>query len=149
MGTPPALLHGTVVAWEDRGILICGHPGEGKSSLALECIDHGAELVADDVVLIRPENEALTAFAPDTLQGCLALRELGILTFPFISEVKLCWVVELSDSLGRDLWMHEGLTLPRIYMPRHYPARLALLRTITHSKATWLPEDWTPLRRRA
>lgn len=41
-------LNGTGVAVGDRGILILGAPGTGKSGLALNLLALGAELVADD-----------------------------------------------------------------------------------------------------
>ena len=41
-------LHATCVTLGDRGMLITGPSGIGKSDLALRLIDGGAKLVADD-----------------------------------------------------------------------------------------------------
>ena len=41
-------VHGTCVEINGEAILIKGDPGVGKSSLALQLIDRGALLIADD-----------------------------------------------------------------------------------------------------
>ena len=42
-------IHGTCVAVEGAGVLLCGPSGSGKSDLALRLIDGGALLVAADL----------------------------------------------------------------------------------------------------
>lgn len=150
--TPP--LHGSVIAWEGRGVLILGAPGAGKSSLALECIDQGAQLVADDAVLLRSESNSLYASAPHTIRGHLALRELGILHMPWIDQSRLELVVQLGERLARNGWQFSSLILPCLHMPRDYPARLAVIRQSllmqeTSSGLSWLAEDWHPMQRSA
>ena len=46
------LIHGTCVTLKGKAVLLRGEPGIGKSSLALDLIDRGAPLVADDQVNI-------------------------------------------------------------------------------------------------
>ncbi len=46
-------LHASAVAVDGRGCLITGASASGKSTLALEMIALGAELVADDRVDVR------------------------------------------------------------------------------------------------
>jgi hypothetical protein len=150
--SPP--LHGCVIAWEGRGVLILGAPGIGKSSLALECINHGAQLVADDAILLRREGAILLASAPQTIKGHLALRELGIIHMPFLEQVPLALAIQLGERLARDQWRLNSLTVPCLHMPRDYPARLALIRQSLFameksSGMAWLPEDWHPMQRSA
>lgn len=92
-------LHGVMIRYQDSGILICGEPGIGKSSLALELIQHGAILIADDVVDFAVEENVLMAHCPDLLSGLLHTRELGLMdireifdnnTWKASSRVDLC-----------------------------------------------------------
>jgi hypothetical protein len=46
-------LHGSSVATRHGGIAILGSKGRGKSSLAVACMDAGAELAGDDVAVLR------------------------------------------------------------------------------------------------
>lgn len=46
-------LHATAVRFGDRCILIAGHRGMGKSTLAAACLAQGAELVSDDLTPIQ------------------------------------------------------------------------------------------------
>ncbi len=46
-------LHGSSVATGHGGIAILGSKGRGKSSLAVACMDAGAELAGDDVAVLR------------------------------------------------------------------------------------------------
>jgi hypothetical protein len=45
-------LHASAVALGDRAIAFCGPPQMGKSTLAAFCVDAGARLVADDVLVV-------------------------------------------------------------------------------------------------
>lgn len=138
---PP--LHGTCIAWQGQGVLILGEAGSGKSGLALELIDLGAQLVADDAVLLRSDSYKLTAFAPENLKGCLALRQLGILEFPSLAETVLSLAVQLGESLHRDELTLHGVLLPSLHIPRHYSPRLALIRQVLQG-ALWKSEEWRP-----
>lgn len=54
-------LHASAVALGKSAIAFCGPPGMGKSTLAAACVDAGASLVADDVlvVAIDPDNAVM------------------------------------------------------------------------------------------
>jgi hypothetical protein len=45
-------LHASAVAIDGKAIAFCGPPGMGKSTLAAFCVDAGARLVADDVLVV-------------------------------------------------------------------------------------------------
>lgn len=70
-------VHGVMVCIKGHGVLITGTAGIGKSSLALELIRQGHQLVADDVVDLVVENGSLRANCPAMLKGLLHSRELG------------------------------------------------------------------------
>ena len=75
-------VHATCVAVGDRGFLIRGPSGSGKSRLALELIALGARLVADDIVMLSRRAGSLVATAPDRLDGLIEARGIGLLCLP-------------------------------------------------------------------
>lgn len=71
--------HAVMVRWQQYGLLLCGPPGIGKSSLALAMLSQGGQLIADDCVdIIRREGQ-LIAQCPTAHMGLLHSRELGLL----------------------------------------------------------------------
>ncbi len=58
---------------------ICGPAGIGKSSIALELVDRGHQLVADDVVHFESDQKRVTGLCPDSLRGYIGLRDTGML----------------------------------------------------------------------
>ncbi|MGB7756953.1 MAG: HPr(Ser) kinase/phosphatase [Salinisphaera sp.] len=73
-------LHGVFLEVLSIGLLLVGDPGVGKSELALELINRGHRLVADDApefVLLGPDD--LNGGCPPLLQDFLEVRGLGIL----------------------------------------------------------------------
>lgn len=77
----PAVIqrHAVMVHWQDHGLLICGPPGIGKSSLALAILNQGGKLIADDCVDIRRRGNQLITQCPPATLGRLHSRELGLL----------------------------------------------------------------------
>ena len=96
-------LHGTCVDIKGSGVLIQGKPGAGKSSLALQLIDRGAILVADDQTILTLVAEDIVAQSPVPLKGLLEVRDVGICSFPYTqtSPLKLC--VEIGQEITERL----------------------------------------------
>ncbi|MEO5494902.1 MAG: HPr kinase/phosphatase C-terminal domain-containing protein [Sphingomonas sp.] len=94
-------LHATSVAIGDRGVLIEGASGAGKSDLALRLIDRGAVLISDDYTFLSRVGGALMASAPDTIAGKIEVRGLGILAVPHVDHVRVALVVRLTDAPER------------------------------------------------
>jgi HPr kinase/phosphorylase len=100
-----ASVHGVLVRAFDSGVLIAGRSGIGKSSCALELVDRGHKLVADDVVNIERRGDFLIGNAPAALFGSLEVRGLGIVDVRRMfseaaaldrCEINLC--IEFTDS---------------------------------------------------
>jgi HPr kinase/phosphorylase len=91
----PATIHGTVVALAGQGVLLRGASGAGKSDLALRLIDGGAQLVADDRVVLTAESGRLWAAPPPALAGMIEARGVGLLMLPYLTTAPLCLVVDL------------------------------------------------------
>ena len=69
----------TSIVLDGIGILIEGAEKSGKSSLALSLIEEGAKLISDDLTFLSLKDKALYALPAQKMQGCLFIRELGIL----------------------------------------------------------------------
>ncbi|WP_309544659.1 hypothetical protein [Alkalilimnicola ehrlichii] len=70
---------GTLVQIFDRGVLLTGLSGIGKSETALGLIDRGHALVADDAVDVYLDEGLPFGSCPPLLRGMLAIRDLGAL----------------------------------------------------------------------
>ena len=90
--------HSTSVVIEDLGILIRGKSGAGKSDLALRLIDSGATLVSDDLTICKKIGDYLYLYPHPETKGLLEVRELGIMTVPYVENVRLFLVVELVEE---------------------------------------------------
>ena len=76
---PRINLHGTLLDIYGVGVLLTGRSGIGKSEIALDLIERGHRLVADDVVNIEKASETiLMGYGEKILQDTLEIRGLGI-----------------------------------------------------------------------
>jgi serine kinase of HPr protein (carbohydrate metabolism regulator) len=75
--------HASAVVLGDRGIVIAGASGSGKTQLALALISDVrsfglfARLVADDQILLSAHHGRLVCAAPPTIAGLVEVRGLG------------------------------------------------------------------------
>ncbi len=73
------VVHGSMVDVYGIGILISGKSGIGKSEVALDLVERGHRLVADDVVVLTRKNNVLMASATDMNKHFMEIRGLGII----------------------------------------------------------------------
>ncbi len=136
MSTAPLVLHASCVALGERGVLILGKSGAGKSSLALQLMAFGAELVSDDRTVLHRLEDALIASAPDAITGVIEARGLGLLHAHVAVNIRVCLVVNLDQIETDRLPRHEmtdilGCSLPvvkRIDASHFVPALLQYLK---------------------
>ncbi len=93
-----SLLHATCVSANGRAVLIRGASGSGKSSLALQMMAYGAQLVADDQTIVRRQQDQVYVSAPDTTGGLIEARGVGILRADSVQNVPLHLVVDLDET---------------------------------------------------
>jgi HPr kinase/phosphorylase len=91
------LVHGTCIAFDGHGILLRGAAGSGKSDLALRAIDHGAQLVADDQVVLARLGGGVFASAPASLHGLIEIRGLGIMRIDAAMEARIALVADMTE----------------------------------------------------
>ena len=76
---PQQSLHGSLVDVYGIGLLIIGPAGIGKSEVALDLVERGHRLVADDVVMAtRKEGQVLMGSGTDLVQHFMEIRGLGL-----------------------------------------------------------------------
>lgn len=133
---PQKSMHGVLVEVYGVGILILGDSGVGKSETALELIERGHRLVADDVVDIRcvNGNVLLGAGANKIIGHHMEIRGLGIINITHLYGVgairdkkQIQLVVELEewdsekvyDRIGTTEHFMEilGVNIPHLQIP--------------------------------
>ncbi|MFQ5569008.1 MAG: HPr(Ser) kinase/phosphatase [Rhodothermales bacterium] len=76
---PQQTIHGSLVAVYGIGLLLMGKPGIGKSEVALDLVERGHRLVADDVVVVtKKEEQLLMGSGTDLVQHFMEVRGLGL-----------------------------------------------------------------------
>ena len=80
-------VHGALIDVLGVGVLLLGPSGIGKSECALELVQRGHRLVADDVVRVRCEldevgRERPVGRAPELIRHYMELRGIGLLYVP-------------------------------------------------------------------
>lgn len=118
------------------GVLLRGPSGVGKSDLALRLLAAGAQLVADDQVLLRRNGRTLVAEAVQRGRGLIEVRGIGPLRVPATGSAPLGLVVDLVPAAAvprlpeSDHVVVAGLRLPRIRLApleASAPAKLRLV----------------------
>lgn len=113
----PHIIHASAVSIEGRGLLITGASGSGKSSLALEMMALGADLVADDRVEVRSHPEGgLILQAPKAIRGLIEARGLGLLRAPSVSAHATA-VVDLDQKETARLPDRREIVIAGVTLP--------------------------------
>lgn len=94
----PVTLHATTVAFRDRGVLITGASGSGKSSLALQLMAIGAVLVADDQTVLTAQADGVHASCPAPTIGMIEARNVGLLNAPHLVSARLVLAVDMDQT---------------------------------------------------
>jgi HPr kinase/phosphorylase len=137
-------LHAVLLDVFGLGVLITGESGIGKSESALDLVDRGHRLIADDVVEIKRMGDVLVGSSPDLTRYHMELRGLGVLNIKDIygvSSIRLSKRIELVVNLERwesgkeydrlglrdERFLVLGAEVPQIRMPVAPGRNVALL----------------------
>jgi len=137
-------LHAVLMDVFGLGVLITGESGIGKSECALDLIDRGHRLVADDVVDIRRMADALVGSSPDLTRYHVELRGLGVINIKDlygVSSIRMSKRVELVVNMERwevgkeydrlglrdERFLILGVEVPLIRMPVAPGRNIAIL----------------------
>jgi len=124
----PDTVHASAALVGEKGVLIRGASGSGKSSLVLALIDDDPArnaLVADDRVALAVANGRLLAAAAPGLKGLIEVRGQGILPRSHVSPVVIDLVVDLAPDSdcprlpepADTTAILAGIQIPRVLMP--------------------------------
>jgi len=115
--SPQIALHGSFVDVYGVGLLFYGRSGIGKSEIALDLVERGHRLVADDVVMVsRKGMGILMGAGTDLIQHFMEIRGLGIVdvrsvfgirAIRFQKRVEL--IVNLEEWSGNKEYTRTGL----------------------------------------
>ncbi len=131
-GTAPAI-HACAVILAETGVLICGAPGTGKSSLVIHLLDIGqrvgvfARLVGDDRIMLSASSGRLIARPHPAIPGLLECRWEGIVRTGYEPAAILHHVVELIPAgddppprmpeAGQTRFAWGDIALPMLKLP--------------------------------
>ncbi len=106
---PQTTMHGVLVEVYGLGVLLLGKSGIGKSELALDLVQRGHPLVADDVVTIRRRGaETLYGQGSGLTKHLLEIRGLGILNVKDLFGVSAVREKKRIDLIAELVeWKHD------------------------------------------
>lgn len=130
-----SVVHGSFVDVYGVGVLLVGRSGIGKSEIALDLLERGHRLVADDVVTITRKGEGILMGAgTDLVKHFMEIRGLGLIdvrsmfgirAIRFQKRVEI--VIELMDWRADEEYTRTGLddeiipildvNIPRVKLP--------------------------------
>lgn len=130
--SPQTVVHGAFVDVYGIGILFVGRSGIGKSEIALDLVERGHRLVADDVVMVTRKGESiLMGSGTDLVKHFMEVRGLGLIDIKNIFGVRAIRfqkrvevIVELEEwkddaeytRTGLDTETIELLGVPALYV---------------------------------
>ncbi|MBM7617993.1 HPr kinase/phosphorylase [Weissella uvarum] len=138
-------VHGVLVDIYGLGVLITGDSGVGKSETALELVQRGHRLIADDRVdVYAQDEERLVGEPPVILRNLMELRGVGIIDVLNLfgagavrSHATIAFNLHLAkwqddqkvDRLGNgeEVTRIQGVDLPRFVLPVQTGRNLAVL----------------------
>ena len=130
----------------DYGVLLQGPAGIGKSELALGLIDRGQQLVCDDAPVFVREHDKIIGHCPESLEGLLHVRHLGILSITklfgekaVVANTSLDLTINLQPDMKIDVKIKDllqlnvelckilGVDVPQVLMPVCQPLLIDIL----------------------
>jgi HPr kinase/phosphorylase len=114
---PQMTVHGSLVDVYGVGILLIGRSGIGKSEIALDLVERGHRLVADDVVMVTRKGEGILMGAgTDIVKHFMEIRGLGLIDVRSMFGIRAIRyqkrievVVELEDWRKDQEYTRTGL----------------------------------------
>lgn len=113
------VIHGSMVDVYGIGMLIHGKSGIGKSEVALDLVERGHRLVADDVVILTKKSHTLLASATELTKHFMEIRGLGIINIMSMFGVRaIRYQKRLEVIVELSLW-EEQKTIERVGLDKH------------------------------
>ena len=99
-------VHGSLVDVYGIGLLLIGKAGIGKSEVALDLVERGHRLVADDVVIVtKKEEQLLIGSGTDLVQHFMEIRGLGIVDVRAMFGIRaIRFQKRVEVVIGMEVW---------------------------------------------
>lgn len=138
-GGQPRNLHATAVVIGERGIVIVGPSGAGKTTLALALLDHFAgvgqfaRLISDDQVFLSAKGARVVCRAPASIAGLAEVHGIGPQPVAYERSAVIDLCLELVEGQTERFQEQaslsvDGCSIPKIRVPaRNVPAALQIV----------------------
>jgi HPr kinase/phosphorylase len=114
--SPATSVHGVLLDVLGVGILLLGKSGIGKSEAALDLVERGHRLVADDIVNIRQQRDIVYGSGSGIIRHHMEIRGLGIINIKDLFGIsavrdtkKIELVIELAEWDAKEEYDRIGL----------------------------------------
>ncbi len=141
---PTESRHGVLVDIYGIGVMLTGNSGVGKSETALELVQRGHRLIADDAVIIKRINDRLVGTSPPIIRYFMEVRGIGIVDIRSMYGVGAVMMSQTLDLIVEmEIWNNQktydrlgltdetsdilGVKVPRIVLPVKPGRNLAIL----------------------
>lgn len=114
---PSLTLHGVLMDLYGVGVLVMGESGIGKSETALELIERGHRLVADDAVTITRVGDRLEGTSPEVIRYFMEVRGIGIIDVKAMYGAGAVQLVKRIDMVVRLEDWNDKATYNRLGTP--------------------------------
>ncbi|MDI6781679.1 MAG: HPr(Ser) kinase/phosphatase [bacterium] len=131
---PEENISGGLVDIYGVGVLIMGETGVGKSECALDLIERGHRLIADDVVKVKRLGNSLVGSSPEMIRYHMEVRGLGVINIREMFGISsVCHHKEIELIIKLEVWGKTkkierlgiesltedklGITLPMVIIP--------------------------------
>lgn len=126
------VIHGSMVDVYGIGILITGKSGIGKSEVALDLVERGHRLVADDVVMLTKKGNILMASANEINKHFMEIRGLGIVDIMSMFGIRaIRYQKRLEVVVNLTLW-EEGQPVERTGLDKEFTSILDINIPLVH-----------------
>lgn len=107
--SPQTVVHGSFIDVYGIGVLLVGRSGIGKSEIALDLVERGHRLVADDVVMITRKGEGILMGAgTDVVKHFMEIRGLGLIDVRAIFGIRaIRFQKRVEIVIELEEWKHD------------------------------------------
>ena len=118
---PRTAIHGSLVDVYGIGLLFIGRSGIGKSEIAIDLVERGHRLVADDVVLVsRKLQGMIVGSSGETLRDHMEIRGLGIVNVRNMFGVRAVRLQKRVELVVKLVEWDESAVYDRIGLDEDY-----------------------------
>jgi len=124
---PSVTLHGTLVDVYGVGLFYTGKSGIGKSECALDLVERGHRLVADDIIkVIRKTPEVIVGTGSEFLGHHMEIRGVGIIDIEKLFGIRAIRIQKRIEVEVRLVWWEEESEYERLGIEDRFTKILGL-----------------------